>query len=67
MSLSLFKTQFMPMYVYGIDGHWREGTQAVGELQFRSFFYATNVENCQKYISLKKKEVELRWSEEEEL
>jgi hypothetical protein len=47
-----------------MEGHWHEGTEAVGDLQFRSYFYSTNVENCKKYVALKKRETEIRWGDE---
>jgi uncharacterized protein (DUF1330 family) len=52
-----------PNIAQAMAGHWREGTQSIGDLQFRSFFYTKNVEICMKYISLKKYETELRWGE----
>ncbi len=44
-----------PRMAREMEGRWREGAQTVGDLEFRSHFYTTNVENCKKYIRLKKR------------
>ena len=43
-----------------MDGKWRDGTESIGDLKFRSYFYTTNVDNVRKYIDLKL-ESKTRW------
>lgn len=52
-----------PAMARAMEGRWREGTTAHGDLQFRSYFYTRNVENCKKYLALKQRETENRWAE----
>jgi uncharacterized protein (DUF1330 family) len=63
----VFLTFLQPDMARALERRLREGTQAIGDLQFRSFFYTTNVENCVNYIALKKRETEMRWGEMEQL
>ena len=49
-----------------MEGRWREGTTVVDELTFRTFFYACNVANTIKYLQIKQKETEDRWSDAQE-
>jgi hypothetical protein len=55
-----------PIMARVMEGRWREGTESIGDLQFRSFFYTSNLENCIKFIAIKKSETELRWGEADE-
>ena len=52
-----------PAMTKAMEGRWREGTKAVGELQFRSAFYTSNTENCIKYLKIKSDETETRWQQ----
>jgi hypothetical protein len=56
-----------PYMAKAMEGRWREGTKSVGDLQFCSFFFTSNVENCIRYIKIKTEETELRWGEVETL
>ena len=50
-----------PSMARAMEGRWREETQVIGDLTFRTFFYTTNIENCKKYLAIKQKETETRW------
>ena len=51
-----------PAMARAMEGRWREGTTAHGDLRFRSYFYTRNVEDCKKYLALKQGETEDRWA-----
>lgn len=50
-----------PAMARAMEGRWREGTETVGALQFRSFFYTSNIENCINFLKIKCSETETRW------
>ena len=52
-----------PAMARAMEGRWREGTEAVGELQFRSFFYTSNDVDCINFLKIKCDETETRWQD----
>ena len=51
-----------PEMARAMDGRWREGSSAVGDLQFRTHFYTGDAERAQNFLALKLKETEARWA-----
>jgi len=41
---------------------WKEGTEEIGDIGFRSSFYTTNAVNVKKYLELKKRETRIAGS-----
>ena len=41
--------------------HLVEGSSIDGELSILTFFFTTNISNCERFINLKKVETESRW------
>ena len=56
-----------PEIARAMDGRWREGTTADGDLSFHTHFFTTNVDNAKKYLAIKKKETETRWKDPSEI
>ena len=47
-----------------LSARMRDGSSVIDNLTLRSFFFTTNIENCQKYLALKQQEAELRWADD---
>ena len=48
-------------------GHWKDGTEDIGDIGFRSSFYSTNALKVEKYLNLKKQETRIRWGVKEDM
>jgi len=48
-------------------GLWKDGTEDIGDIGFRSSFFTTNVTKAKKYLELKKRETRIRWGVKEDM
>ena len=48
-----------------MEGRWREGTETLGELKFKCYFYSKDASRVKKYIDIKRKETLHRWELED--
>lgn len=48
-------------------GLWKEGTEDIGDIGFRSSFFTTNAVKVRKYLELKKRETRIRWGVKEDM
>lgn len=48
-------------------GLWKDGTEDIGDIGFRSSFFTTNAVKAKKYLDLKKRETRIRWGVKEDM
>ena len=48
-------------------GLWKDGTEDIGDIGFRSSFFTTNAMKTKKYLELKKRETRIRWGMKDDM
>lgn len=48
-------------------GLWKDGTEEIDDIGFRSSFFTTNAVKVKKYLELKKRETRIRWGVKEDM
>ena len=48
-------------------GLWKEGTEDIGDIGFRTSFFTTNVVKAKKYLEIKRRETRIRWGVKEDM
>jgi len=48
-------------------GLWKEGTEDIGDIGFRTSFFTTNVVKAKKYLEIKRRETRIRWGMKEDM
>jgi hypothetical protein len=48
-------------------GLWKDGTEDIGDIGFRTSFFTTNAVKVKKYLEIKKRETRIRWGVKEDM